>query len=71
MRGAWDRGCRPTARGACARPAVPELDHGLERLRVGEGHHPKELRPPAALVQVHLDGVLLLLEHLHGKNNKG
>ena len=45
-------------------PAVSELDHGFERVGVGQGHDPEKLDPAAAFVKVNLDGVLFLLEHL-------
>lgn len=41
-----------------------ELHHGLHRFGVGQCHEPEKLGPPAAFVEVHLDGLFFLLEHL-------
>ena len=42
---------------------LAELDHPLQRARVRGGRQPEQLRPAAALVQVHLDGLLLTVSH--------
>lgn len=49
---------------------LPELHHRLHRLRVGKSHEPEEFGPPTALMEIHLDGFLLLLEHLREKEKK-
>ena len=47
--------------------AFSELHHGLEGLGVRQSHHPEQLRPPTALMEIHLDGLLFFLKHLQKK----
>ena len=55
---------RAAAAGAAGLARLSELHHRLVCLGVGETHDPEELGAAAALVLVHLDRLLLLLEHL-------
>lgn len=43
---------------------LSELHHSLHSLGVRQSHEPEELGPPAAFMEIHLYGLLFLLEHL-------
>ena len=59
-------GARAGAPGLLLAPVLPELDHPLEGGAVSRGSQPEQLGAAAALVKIHLDRLLLLLEHLPG-----
>lgn len=44
---------------------LSELHHGLHGLRVGQSHEPEELGSSTAFMEIHLYGLLFLLEHLN------